>query len=337
MRCKLLFVKAFAALAIAQLCALSHPMLGQTSHAFVHERDVNGRFPPGVDTPRWSGRSLLGYELDMTAAPILYSVDRNGNREEYVLTLPGVSMVSIGAMAGGADGAIAVSGGIYSSDAQIATFFVWISPDRKTQIVTRIWPYVATKIAIAADGTIWTAGFLKNDENTKVVVYNQLRHFETSGKQLAAFMVRTRQSKQLLSNGTTYSWLGASSDRVGWLSNGNEYIEFSLDGTEMQRFDGPADLAEAPGSLAGAGLSADNEIALGVRTKAGLKVFTLDRKSRTWNALLPEEKASHWVGGFDGGTLITLPEVEPGGVMRRYTRKDVPAGPQSRADGAGRR
>jgi len=337
MRCKLLFVKAFAALAIAQLCALSHPMLGQTSHAFVHERDVNGRFPPGVDTPRWSGRSLLGYELDMTAAPILYSVDRNGNREEYVLTLPGVSMVSIGAMAGGADGAIAVSGGAYSSDAQITTFFAWISPDRKTQIVTRIWPYVAEKIVIAADGTIWTAGFLKNDENTKVLVENQFRHFETSGKQLAAFAVRTRESKQLLSNGTTYSWLGASSDRVGWLSNGNEYIELALDGTEIQRFDGPTDLTEAPVGLRGAALSADNEIALGAGTKSGLSVLTLDRKSRTWNALLPEEKASHRVAGFDGTTLITLPALEPGGVMRRYARKDVSARPVSRADSAGRR
>ena len=333
MRCKLRFAKVLAVLAMAQLCTLPHPVFGQASHAFVHERDVNGRFPLGVGAPLWSGRTLLGYELDRTAAPILYSVDRNGNREEFLLKLPSVNMVSIGAIAGGGNGAIAVSGGAYSADAQITTFLVWISPDRKTQIVTRIWPYVAEKIVFAADGTIWTVGALKNDENDKVLAYNQFRHFETSGKQLAAFVVQTRQSKQLLSNGTTYSWLVASSDRIGWFSNGNEYIELSLDGTEIQRFDGPDDLTESPTSLRGAGLSADNEIALGVGTKTGLKVFTLDRKSRTWNALLPEEKATHRVAGFDGTTLVTLPEVGGAGVMRRYARNNASAQPKSRADG----
>jgi hypothetical protein len=35
------------------------------------------------------------------------------------------------------------------------------------------------------------------------------------------------------------SRLVSSNDRVGWMTNGSEYIEFSLDGTILQRFDGP--------------------------------------------------------------------------------------------------
>jgi hypothetical protein len=333
MRCKLRFVNVLTVLAMAQLCTLPRPVFSQTTHAFVHERDVDGRFPLGVDAPRWNGRTLIGYELDGTAAPLIYSVDRDGNREEFLLQLPGIHRMSIRGIAGGDDGAIAVSGGGYSSDAQLATWFVWVSPDRKTQIVTRIWPYVAEKIALAADGTIWTAGFLKDDENTKALISNQFRHFDMSGKQLAAFVVKTRPG-YLHSDGTSYSWLGASSDRIAWLSNSNEYIEIALDGTEIQRFDGPDDLTGAPYNLRGAGLSADNEIALGVGKKTGLKIFILDRKSRTWNALLPEEKASHRVAGFDGTTLITLPAVEPGGVMRRYARRDVSPRPVSSAGGA---
>jgi hypothetical protein len=98
-----------------------------------------------------------------------------------------------------------------------------------------------------------------------------------------------------------------------------------MDGTELQRFDGPAELAsDFLQHLFGAGLSADNEFAVAVGTPLALRVLILDRKTRTWKAVLPEEVKSRGMAGFDGTTLVMLPEVGPEGIMRRYTRIDGP-------------
>jgi hypothetical protein len=119
-----------------------------------------------------------------------------------------------------------------------------------------------------------------------------------------------------------------SSDRIGWFANSNEYIEFSLSGNELRRFDGPAELTGDFSQIRGAGLSADNEVAVGVQTKDGLKVFTLDRSTRTWSAVLLEQRNSRDMAGFDGTTLITLPRLGLAGTMSRYDRVPVSLGQQ---------
>jgi hypothetical protein len=328
MRYRSTLTKGLAVLAMAQLCAMFQPMPGQTAHSYVHDRDVyarldtNGRSARQQDTPIWSGRALVGYDYNRTAAPIVYTIDQDGNREDIALNIPEAGLVMLHSIAGGADGAIAVSGSAFSSNAQGTTFILWISPNRKTQIVTRVSPYAPEKIVIAGDGTIWTVGTQYDDAVTKSVANNQLRHFDTSGRQLASFLVHPKSPSRKGMPPVTYSRLVASADRIGWFTNGNQYIEFSLDGTELNRFEGPADLVEHPEYLQGVGLSADNELAIGVVTKPGMKYFALDRQTRTWSAILPIGKRTTMLGGFDGNTLITLPSFEDSGVIRRHIRSD---------------
>jgi len=329
MRRKLTVLTGLTVFAMAQTGVVSHSPSGPIGHSFVHDRDVNGSFPSGVNSPRWNGRVLLGYDTGQQSGnyysevPRIYSVDKSGNREEFTLAIPGVKTMSIRALAGGADGTIAVTGVAYSTDAKATIYLARISPDRKSQVVTRIFPYAPEEIAIAGDGTIWAAGYLKNDADDKTLAHNLFRCFDTSGKQVSSFQVNTRRPMRGLLDAVESSWMVASSDRIGWFANSNEYLEFSLGGNEIRRFDGPAELTGDFGQIRGAGLSADSEVAVGVQMKDGLKVFTLDRSTRTWSAVLLEQRNSRGIAGFDGTTLITLPRLGLAGTMSRYDKVPV--------------
>jgi hypothetical protein len=131
-------------------------------------------------------------------------------------------------------GEIAVIGSAYTSDGRGTTFVGRILADRQHQTITRVWPYCPMAVTFAADGTIWTIGHLKDDANTTIRAYSVLRRFDASGKMLGSTNVSlAERTTQGLSH------LRSSPDRVGWLTHGLEYIEFSLDGNEIARYDGP--------------------------------------------------------------------------------------------------
>jgi len=54
------------------------------------------------------------------------------------------------------------------------------------------------------------------------------------------------------------SFLRASRDRIGWFTRGPEYIEFSLNGLEIGRYDRPAGAGEW--DITGIAISDENEV-----------------------------------------------------------------------------
>jgi hypothetical protein len=197
----------------------------------------------------------------------------------------------------------------------------WISPDRKQQIVTRVSPYVPDAIATAPDGTIWAVGRLKDEANPQAVTYNIMRHYDRSGQMLGSWTARPKRVlKRLWRGGTVESHLVAAGDRIGWVTNAGEYIEYSPYGVELSRFDGPAGVESDEKRVTGAALSGANELFLSVdrRPRGGVsQVVALDRQTGAWLLALPGLTGREDLAGFDGRSLVLLSAGELGKV-RRY-------------------
>jgi hypothetical protein len=115
-------------------------------------------------------------------------------------------------------------------------------------------------------------------------------------------------------------------DLDGWFTNGCEYIEFSLDGREIERFDGPPGVGIK--QISGVGLDAENGLFVGRYEDHIFEVLAFDRSSRAWNETsVAGLDTPSWarIPGFDGTTLITT---EKWDTMRRYTRTKTEVAPQ---------
>jgi hypothetical protein len=300
--------------AIAATVAITmsvHPGLAQSGRTFAPAGEIRAEFSlAGAFLPLWSGHSLLQVEKNYSAAPVLYAIDKNGNREDIPLAIPKAFRIGVWSASAGRDGALAVLTSALSDDSRGALVLNWISPDRTRRTMTRIdRPYIAERVVIAADGTIWTAGE-SVDNNVKAPV---LWRFDSSGKQLGAYVpgdtLRGRYPAE-------HSFLVSSRDRIGWYTGPNEYIEFAFDGTMIGRFPGfpPAEGVRTEA----AALSDDNDVLICNKNSNThtYQLYALDRVTRAWDPVTFTDKSDiTLISGFEGTTLVTIPE---GKVIRFY-------------------
>jgi hypothetical protein len=313
--------------------AVAFALRAQTPALFAPDVEMPAQLPSGVWF-KWEGGALLGVDQSTdgpTPAPLLYRIDREGKREEIWFEIPGSALREIRAVAGGGDGAIAVCGSAYSSDSRLGEYVSWISPDRKRQTAAQVWPYVPGEIAIAPDGSIWTVGYEKDLANTRELAFNVLAHFNNAGRMLSAKKLRAKSIVGPGLDAALASFLSVSPDRIGWLTNGGEYIEFSLNGKEIGRFDGPAGMAfDKPDKgprprICGFTLSPGNQALLCVDQNDASQVLALDRESRTWRTALPPQKGDAQLVGFDREGPVMLPRIGDLGLIRRYKGNSVAA------------
>jgi hypothetical protein len=307
-------------------CALS----GQTPaqrRALVHGGEVWIPGPPLDHVPRWNGSLLVGCDQCRSNGPLLWTVDRQGRRDEIAFELAGAGFIAVDDIASGSDGALAVAGYALSNDSRIASFIAWISPDRKRQIVTRTWPFCPYMVALVPDGTIWAVGPVKVGDTTDNLTPNVLRHYDPSGRMIAAADVKARGYNGL-AEVASGSYLRASPDRVGWLTHGCEYIEFSFSAVEIGRYNCPNGIWDSH-SVGGIALSSANDVLVGGKDNGPLLTpFELDRARHTWNPVaVPADTANGWdhILGFDGLTLVTYPLAFPAGKLRWFNWAEGPA------------
>jgi hypothetical protein len=217
---------------------------------------------PGEGTPPvWSGGALLVVENLHSAAPVFRAFDGAGNQvSEFTFPIPGASLLnnvySYHRFARGFDGSLAVAGSAYADDEQEWVAFVaWISADSRQQTVIRLPRRLSVPdaVAIAADGSIWVAagGLVHRDAPDED--YDIIWRLDKSGRMLGSSIPRSTVTSSPTPGA---SFLVSSSDRIGWYARGaGTYLEFSLDGRVINRFDGvPKD--NSP-SLFGFGLCDD--------------------------------------------------------------------------------
>lgn len=297
--CPRFFVRLSGIVLLATACLSGQSIRLPVKRAFAHDRDLETSFR-WLSRPKWNGAQLVGYDNNHSSGPIVYTIDRDGRRVETLFTLQDGALINIYDIAASKDGEIAIVASAFTADKRGSTFMARIASDRTSQVITRTWPCVPVVLTFAADGSVWTIGHLK-DENGADVARNVLRRFDSTGKMIATktLQVRAWQTGQT-------SFMSASKDRVGWFTRAGEYLEFSLDGLEIGRYDGLEGAEET--DITGVALNDDNDVVAGRFGKDKAEFVVLDRERRTWTPVeLPKEYAPTWarVIGFDGATLVT--------------------------------
>jgi hypothetical protein len=252
--------------------------------------------------PVWNGNLLIGMELNRTSEPIIWAMDRGGSKEEIRFSIPEASDIIVWNLAASFDGTIAVGGLAVGGDSQGSGFLGIIPPDRSKKTIVRTWPYVPRAVTIAPDGVIWTVGW-HVDDGQHQRIYNVLKRFDRSGTLLSSADLRVRSA--IGGDASHGSILRSSKDRVGWLTAAFEYIEFSLDGRESARYEGPP--WSGVSSSLFTTIAFHGEDVLAAAWGQGHSMWTLDRKNRSWLAVqVANESLDQWaeVFGFDGDDLV---------------------------------
>lgn len=251
----------------------------------------------------WSGKMLLSLDDNLTSAPLVDAIDRDLNHDALAFTIPGAPVVNIRGLGGGYDGSILVCGDATSSDSRRAGFIARISPDRKQRTLIQTEPYRPEAVALAADGVIWAVGLIFDGEVGSHNIHNVVRRYNSDGKlQSSQVMLDAKTAANSPGDGDMASRLAASKDHVGWMTNGAEYIEFSLDGSVAQRFDTPSEV----GDWNTHGFALTEEDDLIVSGKDGL-IFARNRANRSWIRIsIPGRTVGGdvWIFGADEETMM---------------------------------
>jgi hypothetical protein len=267
----------------------------------------------GSFRPVWEARALFDVDWSRTDEPVIVGVDADGNAERVELSIPGGRYLSVLGVSGGVDGSIAAAGGIFSDDGQPGTFLERITPDRSQKVAVQLAPYVPDAVTIAPDGAMWTVGWIRGPDGN-ASQNNVLKRFDSSGKLLTTVTVAARGHEDSSRNATETSLLASSKDRVAWLTNMDEYIEFALNGRELGRYPRPPGPAPEPFGATLA-LSENDDVLVGTGDGKAMTmtVWSLDRASRSWTAVeLPGIKLSYWtILGFDGDHVVIVDSISP--------------------------
>jgi hypothetical protein len=275
----------------------------------------------GTLLPHWTGQTLIGVQDNQSNGPLVYMIDREGRRDHFSFSIPDAGVIYVHGLAIGSDGTVAITGGALSGNSRGGSFLALVPPDRKSQTVVRTWPYVAMDVAFVPDGSLWTEGYTFHDTEIRIVKPNIMAHFDSTGKLLASFPVT---AKARFGPGRPaalqHSFLRTSHDRMGWFTNGLEYIEYSFDGREIGRYEGPEvrDPEGDPALRASFALSNRNEVLFGTIIDAKRQTWQLDREKVQWIPVqFQDESLPAWgrLLGFDGDTLVTTGKLHE---MRRH-------------------
>jgi hypothetical protein len=295
------------------------------------EQSENYRVADYPFVPVWSGYGLIGVRGNRTSNPTVWASSSAGI-EDLQFTIPGAGQLIIWSAAASRDHTITIAGTAVGNDSQGSGFIGIIPPDRSKKLIVRTTAYTAKAITIAPDGVIWTIGRDKEDGQR---VYNVLKRFSPSGALLSSRDMTVKSIPgDSIDDVSNLSRLRSSADRVGWLTAAGQYLEFSLDGNEIGRFEAPA---YEPKKLNGfvlpmffyLALGENNEVVVGgIGSKRPISsLWRLNRDARQWTAINvsgEQISPSAWLLGFDGSELIIDTETSNRGEL--VARFSFPSG-----------
>lgn len=262
------------------------------------------------ETPIWTGGAFVVVEENESYSPTIRSFDDSGHETAPIhFSIPGAQVVRVRSVARGNDGAYAVSGQAFDPEGRMSGFVSWVAPGLTVVNTIRTFPYIANILAVAPDGTVWTEGLeadqYGDDRNRRVADWSHgvIRHFDTSGRQIGAYMPRQRLSGNR--TGLVDGFLAASDGLVCWYTNHtHSYFELNPANGKVTSYPGVAQPNDASVSVMALALLDSGDVFAGTVTsgEAGKRVFRLDRAGRTWKQVdLPFAPHGSWSGLLAGG------------------------------------
>lgn len=267
----------------------------------------------GTFIPFVSAGAVLIVQHNQSDAPVLVRFGLKGELERIPLAISGAQRLTIYAVSSNADGVVAASGSAFSDEGGRRCFLLRIQPDRKQQLVKWVTDGAPQVVALPPDGTLWSIGPAR--EGAGGWRQNVLKRFDRDGREIDSRVVKARgqvihgddPGVDKPRDATVLSSLRASADRVGWMTNGNEYIEFDLEGREVLRLDGPANESRS-GVMA---FGSSGEVVMTAIQNKRPTYWTLDRQDHSWvRTLLVGQDLRDPVLlllGFEGRTLAATP------------------------------
>jgi hypothetical protein len=262
----------------------------------------------------WTGDNLVLVENRFSDSPTLTSFDREGNEiSKFNFTIPRAGLIDLfdNSVVFGKDGSVALAGTAFSNDSRGAAFVAWVSPDRQHQTLMRPTGFHPQAVTMTSDGAIWVSGYLKTTQPGEKLddTHERILRYDRSGSLLGSVspLPNANPDSDYAHRGRPPSILVPLPDRIGWYFAGaRAYIEFSFDGSPLNRFKTPehriADLIDVAACRNGDVFATTSIIGSG---GAHWGIFSLNRERGDWTLSTREEKWGR-LFGCDGTQLVAM-------------------------------
>jgi len=271
----------------------------------------------------WSYGAVRGVIHDnYNGAPVIWSIDRNGVRDDFQIVAPELRHSTILGVAAAPDGGLAVVG------SGKTPFLARFSPDRSEVKVIELPNFQPHGVAVTSEGRMWTIGRLNTDP-LRGIFEIALKGFEASGAPFVSQIINLRVPRGMERSSFEYhvldgSILVAAGARIAWVTHFGQYIEFSAGGQQVIYAEPPEDL-EFEIDNASLAVSVSGETFLAMNVQDVCVLSWLQRKTGKWipvNYEGDELEVGSRLLGFDGNDVIVLDAgLDRGGFLIRLRRR----------------
>jgi hypothetical protein len=271
--------------------------------------------PADKPIPAWSGGALVVIEGFGSQIPSIDIFDNTGARTSSTpVVIPGASFVDLSAAVHGTDGMIAACGTALDNQGRRASFIFVSAPGKPVQLV-RTGQYTPYQIALASDGTLWTAGIdaldrrPANSQDPASVISpylssSVLRHFDPRGNPLGGAVAQsTIQSfanlfglhNQLVASGNLIAWYCPAEGR---------YVQIATHGTIADISGIAPPTVEA--SISGLAITPNGSVYLtgGNGSPAVSTLYSLNKTTKIWD-VLQQGRSYMRLYGTQGANLVS--------------------------------
>ena len=313
--------KTLAAVATVLASHSMMPLAHSASVTDVNEIKINHNSTAKVRMPLWAGGALLVWDANDTGnSPDIRMFDRTGRAlpSNVVVEIPGAASIAIYHASRGANGSVAVCGLAIDKDGRRAPFLAIFSSSTALTHLIRTESYHPYRVAVSADGTIWTQGVealdrpgpgAKDPFADVMKPYpgsGFIRRFDANGTLLGSHVSQgtVKHMTHLMGAG---GWLVTANNRAAWYCRAEQrYVEVGDDGAVQDLITQlPGNSPEVEGiALTDSGNAfaavsyngSDNHRRIHV-------ICMLDREAKTW---VPVSQGDALVSlyGADGDVLV---------------------------------
>ncbi|MCC7235087.1 MAG: hypothetical protein IT163_07275 [Bryobacterales bacterium] len=256
----------------------------------------------------WSGGALMRLEDADTGRPRVEIFDRNGSKiAGLTIAIPGASQINVleGCFSRGRDGTVAVCGSAYNSASQGFSFLAIFAPGAEHNRVVRTSPYKARRVAVLADGSIWTLGHEAREGVETDPAHHVVRRYRADGTPAGSWLPNNSFANKLDKwHVDRYSEMAASATRAGWVSQtARAYVEFDASGRMTAQVPMPPNELERH-RISGLALCDDGRVVLGLVDQqpatAAFQLFELDRDQAAFQRIATTERVGSLIGCEEG-------------------------------------